>query len=844
MPPADVWQSIATTDDIQTALTGAVRKLLANANRTRPLALYDAGVSALNGGYARLIADLDRARETDGHQRALELTAQFGQDGMTSLGHAPLTEIGDGPVALLAATDRTPMIAVRISQAFRDRPRRQRERTLSLLTMLGTACEVRIVCTGLTARWLAHEHRDQLPSSFSESLDARHSDDTTTEEIVETARAELDPDSRAVALLRDLAAEPAETLPYDELRAQQDVSASRVSQLLGELEDFNLLTRYGKRTDKRVELSNAGSVLLDTLDAEIGRQAELDCEFRNAGQSSSQAVYSRAHDTPRSTDDPSQPSATEADAPYRTRWLSRQDHAATAATAMNGGVTAVKAPIPEVADAEDRHTRFISYDDRRDEAVVAVRASGPLQYMTSTALALASPRFLDRALPIDRLENIDVSDHLLRGARCIGWLSEEAANNIDVLRDQLVEAGDQLASMTTDLKHGEYEDRDRFRAEILRLAQGLAGTIVHLLDVVGVELTRELRLPDHPSDQRLADLAETIALATAMQSKYGAFSIYRQVFEDRQEKRQTALSPEVDAADPVGSSIGGLVIRGPKAHRLGQHVEGQLTEPRPVHEDAPEITVRVPVTTPDRAAFGETATRMARTKSLTMTREAVTLLRALTNDPYAVAEALHWLGSEDRQREIRLDEVRVALSYLDGDRLLPDAPPTVSKAVAVLLRTAHPLRQSEVAAKADVSARSLRRYLDILEAVDLIRIVEGGYRFALPTSDDERGQRILPAAVDDDLAAPQDLLYDVALTLVGDPARLADPVDPLGRVFDWPPEISELQHHLGAIDPWIRIARTLCSAPDPAPVTIAVGPAVETTQTSLSTAGAPGGLHS
>jgi hypothetical protein len=836
-PPAEVWQAIATADDVQDALVGAVRDLLADAGRARPLALHDAGVTALDGGYARFVAGLDRAPETDAHEQALDLTAQLGQDGMTVLGHAPINAVATGPVALLDAADRSPTVAVRVSEAFRERPRRQREATLSLLTTLATTCDVWLVTSRLTACWLLDAHRDGLPSSFSESVDAHRPADTTVDEVVATARSELDADGRPVRVLRDLAAESAETLSYAELRAQHDVSAGRVSQVLDDLEALGLAERYGPRTEQRVELLPAGSAFLDALDADLGRQAELDREFSRIGQSPPQsAVYSRAHEGPPKEDAEPQPPTADSTAPYRTRFLNRRNHAPAAAAAADGGVTALEAPIPDISDAEDRHTRFASYDPARDEAVLAVHATGPLQYMTSIATALASPRFFDAALPVDRLEEIDISPSILRNARCIGGLSSEAEDDGQALRNRLVEWGEALASMTTALANGQYEDRDRFRGEILRSAQGLAGTIVHLLDVAGVDIVRELRVPRGLSDADLAELATTVSVAAAIQSKYGAFTVYRQVFEDREGKRQMALSPEVDAADPLGEYIGGLVLRGPDAERLGQHVEGMLASPKPVHEDAPEIAVHIPVTTPDRSTFAEAATRMCQTKSLSPTREAVTLFRAVTDDPYAVAEALHWLGSEDRQRDLRLDEVRVALSHLDADQLLPDAPPTVSKAIAVLLGTATPLTQSELAEKADVSARSLRRYLDILEALDLIRNIEGGYRIAFPDSDGERGERIFPEAVGDDLAAPQDILLDIALTLAEEPARLSDPEDPVGAAFCWPPDLEALRRGLPRIDPWVRVARVLAGEPDPPPSTVEIGPDVDAPQTSLQTA--------
>ncbi|MFC7175318.1 hypothetical protein ACFQL0_21660, partial [Haloplanus litoreus] len=70
-------------------------------------------------------------------------------------------------------------------------------------------------------------------------------------------------------------------------------------------------------------------------------------------------------------------------------------------------------------DDTDTRTRWVSYNDERDEVVVAVRARTALQYTVSTALAFSSPRLFDRVLTVDRLEDIDIPPEVLRDGRCI-----------------------------------------------------------------------------------------------------------------------------------------------------------------------------------------------------------------------------------------------------------------------------------------------------------------------------------------------------------------------------------------------------------------------------------------
>jgi len=811
---AQVWRAIATSRGFQDALVDGVRDLLAGvAHHDRRRELEDAGVTAAEGGYATVLRALDRPSENDRHQEALETTARFGAAEASILGHLPLNDVSHGPLVALSAAGVEPTVTVRLDYEFRERPHAEREAVLSLLARVGQACDVRVVTTGLTARLLVREHRDVLPAEFSDAVDAHRPEAPAVDDAVEAARDALAPDGREESILRRLADEPGETLPYSELVATSTVSKGRVSQLLGTLEDLDLAERYGPRDDKHVELRPAGSALLDALDAERGRQAELDAAFSDPSQFSQQCrVTPRAHEPPL----PTEADATAAGGdPYRTRYLNRPAHHAAAAAVEDGSITAVEAGF----DEEETRTRWVSYNDRRDEVVVAVRASTALQYVTSTALAFSSPRLFDRVLTPDRLEAIDVPDEVLRDGRCIGGLSAEAAEDGQVLRDTLVEWGETLAELTTKLRHGDHEqDRDTLRGEIMRSAHGLAGTIVHLLDVAGVDVVRELRVPRWLPHDRLAGIAKAVSVATAIQSEYSDRTLYRQVFEEREEKRASAFGVDVDAADPFGRYIGGLVLRGPDAHRLANHVEGQLASPAPIHEDAPEIAVKISVRTPNRSTYAEAVARMGSEKRLDPTRDAVTVCRALTGSPYAVADALHALGSEPMARDIEPDEVRAALGHLGTDRLLPEAPPTVGKMVQALLRSTTALSPGALAEAADVSTASAHRYMDVLEALSLVERTDDGVRFALPTRE-ERGEPIRPAVLEDTAAARQDLLFDVAMVL----AEGGPPTDLLTAVFTDGYDESLLRRRIPDADPWIRVAKVLCSDPEYPDSAVTVG---------------------
>jgi len=856
-PPSDIWHAVATNDTFQSTLAVAVRDLLAETRRPEWVpTLLEAGVTARDGRYAQLVAWLDRPLEDDAHQDALSYTAALGQGTVTIYGDRCTLEdaldssLADGPLAVLAASDVTPSIAVRIDkETFAQRPRQQRENTLQLLATLATQCDVHLVCTRLTARWLAETHRSALPIDFDKQLNTGRDGADSVETLVAEAFSALDPGGGPVELLRVLADEPTQTVPQASLPATLCRDASTVSQYLNQLEALDLVERYSVGAGNHVSLQHPGETFLNQLDAEIGRQQRLDRLFADTGHYSKRPCnHARkreegegqpAQQPPATTTPP--PGDSTATAPYRTRFLDRAGHAATAGIATDGAITLADVPFPDDADLENCHTRRVSYDPDRDEAVIAIRATTALQGITSVALSLASPRLFDQALSQTRLDDLSPSPHILRSARCIGGLSSEAEDDPEVFRESLIEWGERLARMTTDLQNGEYEDRARFRREIMRSAHGLAGTIAHLLDVAGVELIREIRIPGGLGDEDLHELAEMMSVATSIQSSYGHYSTYRQLFEQRDGKRQTAMIPKVDATDPLGELIGSFVIRSPDTSRLQPYLSHQLENPAPLHENAPEIAVHIPIREVDQSDYATVVTRICKRKNLQTTREAVTLCRTLTSGPWATATALNHLRAESRSRDIRLDEVRVALSHLEPDQLLPSTTPTVSKAVGALLRSARPLSKTKLAEKAGVSTRSLRRdgNLEVLVALDLVReTAEGNYRFALPFAiDEERGDQVYPDPVNDEFTTACDVLFEIVLATVEDPARIADPDDPIGGVFYGPElDADPLRRELRWIDPWVRVARLLCNETTSTNITLSFGASIEQTAIHHQTA--------
>ena len=424
---------------------------------------------------------------------------------------------------------------------------------------------------------------------------------------------------------------------------------------------------------------------------------------------------------------------------------------------------------------------------------------------------------MNRKRSVDLLLN---HTDILRNSRCLGYLADADATG-EAYVEALQEAAEGLRELTRDYYHRNYEDRSRFRGEILREAHGLAGTIVHLLDLVDVEIVREARLSRYSRDfdaDNEADLTKTLAVGATIQSRYREFAAYRQLFESREEKRQRAIPPTVDTEDPFGELIGSFILVGKSVDDIADPLRRRLANQEP-HEDAPEFAVRIPVEVADEhRQMARTVQLVCAQKSLRPTREAVSMLAALTGTPYDVARAVHNLAPETKAptREIRLDEVRYALSTVDDSRLLPEiSKPALSSIVHTLLTAESPLTQHEVADRAGVSARSVRHHTERLAAFDFVRETNAGWRFVLPFhTDDERGDSLLPwyAATADEQS--ETLLRDVLGEMIHnllDSQRYANPNDPVaGVLFAGPGEmVPALRAVWEWLDPWLSAISAL-----------------------------------
>lgn len=831
----DLWQALFARQGIRDAFVASVRAFAAG--KTAP-DLYDA------------LADMDVPhwlhtrieRVALGDRRmAWELTV----DVVPQLGRG-ITSIEDllNTAELFGVSEtgnrQTATLSVVISEEFEALRRDQRVAICRLLARLGRGLDVRLVASGRMRLWLREHHRADLPgvSEWCTAPTTAGPDDG----LVEDALATLDWEGREVRLLRALHAEAGETLSYHALYATYpEVQKSRVRQCVGRLADLGVVATFDGPSGRCVELLSAGRQVLAEIDAEIGRPTTLEeCVSATGHFVADSRVSTPAREGP--PDGAVQPQRL--GPVHRTTYLARWEHAAAVGATADCDVALVDYPVRAAANRGDRRW---SYDAARDQLVVGAEYDNPCQYWVCVALALADPKTWREVLTPDRLASDDhdfaalFDEHrwLLRDARCLGDLPDRVGEPGQYVA--LIEQWrDSLAELTRKLRHGEYDDRDRFRGAILRDALGLAGTVTHLLDLCDVDLVRTAYLPriqDFDAGD-IQDLARTLAKGVAIGSRYREFAANRSLFEPREGKREVPF-PTVDAADPVGEVIGSVAIVGQNApDRVGPALREWLAHPGELQDDAPEFAVDVAVRDEfGREHYAGVLHHVRDAKSLRPTRAAVTLLAGLSATPYDAAEALFGrLSPEDSDREIRIDEVRYALAGLDAGRHVPDLKPTVAKVLAALFRADRPLDRDALAEAADVSTRSLRRYRDQLVALDVVRETPAGVRLAVSFhTATERRRDLSPWYVGDDWAIFGDVIFEAARHLLDDAARFGDPADPVAQCWlSVPPDPDRLVDAWPWIGPWLPALRALAGEPDPPPRVVAFGS--RPAQTSLEAA--------
>jgi DNA-binding transcriptional ArsR family regulator len=838
-----IWADLLREPDVQTALVQGIHRFADGRTASELQAALEArGVAdTLRGVITRVAWGVERDDPDDEEAYIRELL--YGgddRDGLLYLARrlgtqrAPADQIlGTARLIGWATSDHKidpPTIAVSVQQSFREQKQKRRESVIQLLRQLARNCEVVIVGAPVDLRWLAVAH-DVDRAAFSERWSGPGKS-AAIDERVDRALDVLDRECKGTQILRHLHNRPDEVMSYHALASALMVSTATISNWVHRRDDalaeLGLVETIDVGRQTHVELGPAGREAIETIEKETTRQQRLDEAFSDPLHSSEHGrVVPREHGEP-PTGDPRRKG--DGLAPVAT--LSRRDAYGAIASRRENGFSLVDHPVEKT---DDYRVAGIWVNPTGSRVVTSTEYVNPMQYWVSTARSLTHRRIFEYCLTPERLESADHSfidlfeEHreVLRSSRCLGHLPDDH-DTVEDFIDALQDARSDLEDLTSRLHNGDFDDEDRFRGDILREALGLAGTMVHLMDLVDVDVVRELRLPTFSSDfdaDRWEDLTQTLAVGAAIQSRYGQFSAYRQLFEQREQKLDWTIFVDVDAADPVGEMIGSFVLVGNFGDRDGdkraaflEDLETELSSPSAVREDAPEFSVDIPVRAFEfeREQFALATAKMADVKNLRPTREAVSLLRLFVGNPYDAATAINWLGSESYLRDLRVSEIRYALSKLSADRLVPHCTPGARRIVKTLLAVDEPLSTTELAEAADIARSTIARggeaAGDRLQALGLLEQTDGGWRLPIAfKNNDERHDEIVPWFIDEvEQSSVRDVFYEAAMELIDDTTRWGDPNDPvcgcwLRLTDDGLPDLRSLLEHWEWLKPWVDI---------------------------------------
>ena len=211
-PPADVWRDLARLA-FATSWFDPRRSSWADARRDvrhpRWRGRDRARRLVRRSGAGRRTRRLARAMDAFAGERRVRSTPGPAR-GDRRRDRRALSAVATGPLAVFGLADRTETIAVRVGAGFREQRADQRRAVCSLLADLAQVADVRLVASGLTRRYLAHKHRADLPSVSDPCSDGPRAGRMAA--LVDDALGAFDPDGRPVAILRVIAADPAETL--------------------------------------------------------------------------------------------------------------------------------------------------------------------------------------------------------------------------------------------------------------------------------------------------------------------------------------------------------------------------------------------------------------------------------------------------------------------------------------------------------------------------------------------------------------------------------------------------------------------------------------------------------
>jgi hypothetical protein len=344
-----------------------------------------------------------------------------------------------------------------------------------------------------------------------------------------------------------------------------------------------------------------------------------------------------------------------------------------------------------------------------------------------------------------------------------------------------------------------HEEANELARNIIQRCHGLVGTVVAILDECDVDTTRYLSFDEYTRNwhttnggDRRRSVLKTMAKMSTIGSFCGGYPAERVMFESRADKRAFSLgAPDTTAGDSIGELAGSWCVVGDAVSRFvdpddGDGLAAMLENPgeyQPDMENYAEFETPISIRSDrSREAARSAAEHALAQKTLRPTPAAISAFAGLVGSTFDVTEAIsRALDGEDRQRRIRLDEVRRVLAHVPDERLLTDVPERkIGHVLGSLLRANEPLSTAALASESGVSLETLRNYVSQLEALAAVERIAlgpgGGYEWSctLPTREER------PDNPDDEHSPWADttttvrgksfdhILHDLATTLYSD----------------------------------------------------------------------------
>ncbi len=766
--PTELWRVVMqqTTGAIRESVEASLASVVGDVEATdvsRGTEVVDEWLGGIEGGrLAREVVEAGLSGASHDWGEALRSIIRLGRTGRSGA----QTTLGDGRRVLgflaFSGGDTAPSIRLSLPSGFwTDYHTRQRRRWLQTVADVATWADVTVTCSRLDERRVVSRHGETLPGSVETSVSGVGNDRTNGRPSCPSEVAgDLDDGALRVACV--VADSPGERATFSNLYRDSlagDVSDSGVRERVSRLQQESVVTVSEWDGDRYVVLTPLGASVVECVRGDRdGRPSAAagvsgahlssgpDCDeespsVSNPPNGGGVTVYSRRPESGEGPDDgrpATEGTAVTADSdrresPHGEAWLPpHRHHAAAAAAPTDAGVSLLDERVDDSVESG------VSISFERREVVVSVRADNHCAARTEARLAaaLASDRLLDSLFKSeylgDHLDEIaDGNHHVMRLARCMGWL-KHSDTTPRRWRERLRTARCDLLQQTAQIGGGQSFDGE-IAGEVLRTARGLHGTLAHLLDCIGFDLVREVRCPEWSRSGHDESLARCLAGEIAVCSRFGHYPLFRTVVEEREEKREQMLgSPVIDPRDPTGETLGSWVLRGTgvsslrePASRLGEYLDLADDDARNYSPFVADVEI---ADGSRREAVAEAATRLAESKSLIQTREAVSLFHGVTRSPTATAEALHALGSEKDRRRLTIQEVRYGLAHLPSHRLLPgegrQGRHGLQRVLSALLAAPTALSGGDLADWADVSRQTVRNVQSRLQAVGLLKIEE------------------------------------------------------------------------------------------------------------------------